>query len=138
MRKESYQDKIEIAREFARKGHRRFNRPYGEDNGPYEYHLQMVEDVADKFNYLLPDNEDVYVIVYSAIWLHDYIEDSCGTYSDVKKVLGIEIAEIALALQTYPGRNRDERNSPQMYENIRNTKYAIFVKICDRIANITY
>jgi hypothetical protein len=36
------------------------------------------------------------------------------------------------------GKNRKERANAKYYEGIRNTPYAVFVKICDRIANVEY
>ena len=36
------------------------------------------------------------------------------------------------------GKNRKERANDKYYEGIRNTDGAIFVKLCDRIANVQY
>jgi DNA-directed RNA polymerase beta' subunit len=138
MLKKCYLDKIEQARQFAIKAHKAHNRIYGEDKQPYEFHLQMVEDVADKFNHLLPDDHEVYVKVYSGIWVHDIIEMDCDNYNGIKQILGVDVAELSFVLQPDQGRNRDERNSVKMYNRIKETEYATFIKLCDRIANCTY
>ena len=36
------------------------------------------------------------------------------------------------------GKNRKERANDKYYEGIRNTPGAVFVKLCDRIANVQY
>lgn len=36
------------------------------------------------------------------------------------------------------GRTRKDRANDKYYEGIRNTPYAVFVKLCDRIANVQY
>jgi hypothetical protein len=69
------------------------------------------------------------------------------SYNDVKKIglkLGLTeeqtflAAEIVYALTNEKGRNRKERAGKRYYEGIRNTPYAPFVKMCDRVANIRY
>ena len=46
--------------------------------------------------------------------------------------------EIAYALTNDKGRTRAERAGEKYYKGIRETPYAPFVKLCDRLANITY
>ena len=60
------------------------------------------------------------------------------TYNDIREALGGPIAEITYALTNEKGRNRKERANEKYYEGIRNTPYATFVKLCDRLANVTY
>ena len=47
-------------------------------------------------------------------------------------------AEIVYALTNEKGRTRAERANERYYEGIRTTPYAPFVKMCDRVANMTY
>ena len=47
-------------------------------------------------------------------------------------------AEIVYALTNEKGRTRAERANERYYEGIRQTPYAPFVKLCDRLANVTY
>jgi hypothetical protein len=52
--------------------------------------------------------------------------------------LGQEAADIIYAVTNEKGKNRSERANDKYYEGIRNTKGAVFVKLCDRIANVQY
>lgn len=103
---------------------------------PYEFHLRMVVGVYEKFKYLIEPISDT--DVYLACWAHDTIEDTRVTYNDVKEVLGYEVAELVYALTNEKGKNRKERANEKYYKGIRQIKYAVFVKLCDRIANIEY
>jgi (p)ppGpp synthase/HD superfamily hydrolase len=76
--------------------------------------------------------------VIASAWTHDTIEDCRQTYNDVKNHLGITVAEITYALSNEKGRTRAERANSKYYEGIRNTPYAGFIKLCDRLANAKY
>jgi len=125
---------IEKAKEYAIKCHTDTCHYY--DTHLYSYHLQMVVDVANKFIHLIP--EKYRDIVLSACWAHDVIEDTRQTYNDILKVTSFEVAEIVYALTNEKGKTRKERANDKYYEGIRNTPYATFVKLCDRIANVQY
>jgi hypothetical protein len=56
----------------------------------------------------------------------------------VKEHLGQEAADIIYALTNEKGKNRKERANDKYYEGIKNTPGAVFVKLCDRIANVQY
>lgn len=121
---------------------------------PYEFHLRMVHQVAVDFKHLLDDTKDYFtgepyrgprqyqVTLQSACllatWGHDLIEDCRVSYNDVKEVLGQEVADIVYAVSNEKGKNRKERANDKYYEGIRNTPGAVFVKLCDRIANVQY
>ena len=47
-------------------------------------------------------------------------------------------AEIVYALTNDKGRTRQERAGEKYYAGIRETPYAPFMKLCDRLANMTY
>jgi (p)ppGpp synthase/HD superfamily hydrolase len=126
---------VSKAREYATLKHFETNHKY--DGQPYDVHLQMVYDFAVKYIHLLPNNK-VASDVLAACWVHDVIEDCRQTYNDVKNVLGITVADIAYALTNEKGKNRKERANDKYYSGIRNTPYAAFIKICDRLANSTY
>lgn len=125
---------IEKAKEYAIKCHTDTCHYY--DTHLYSYHLQMVVDVANKFIHLIPEKDRDVVI--SSAWCHDLIEDIRNTYSDVLKATSLEVAEIVYALTNEKGKTRKERANEKYYSGIRNTPYATFVKLCDRIANIQY
>ncbi len=106
------------------------------DGKPYYIHLQMVFDTAIKFIHLIPIEHQE--IVLAACWVHDVIEDCRQTYNDVKNALNIEIAELAYALTNEKGKTRIERANDKYYDGIRQTPFATFIKVCDRIANYKY
>lgn len=126
-------------RDLAAKAHEDTNHRYDKDgkNHPYIYHLDMVVEVARKFKHLIPEKD--YFNVETGLYFHDAIEDARLTYNDVKKLTNSVIAaEIAFALTNEKGKTRKDRANDKYYEDIRNTEYAIFGKICDRIANMQY
>jgi (p)ppGpp synthase/HD superfamily hydrolase len=126
---------VSKAREYATLKHFETNHKY--DGQPYDVHLKMVYDFACKYVHLLPDNKTISDVL-AACWVHDVIEDCRQTYNDVKNVLGETVADIAYALTNEKGKNRKERANDKYYQGIRNTPFASYVKICDRLANVTY
>jgi len=115
----------------------------------------MVAHVAKKYSYLLDDEVDYFTgkkeydkgrddtvtlrtACLRAAWGHDLIEDTRVSYNDVKEQLGQEAADIIYAVTNEKGKNRKERANEKYYEGIRNTPGAVFVKLCDRIANVQY
>ena len=103
---------------------------------PYEFHLRMVVQSAKDFEKLIPASKRYTVIM--AAWGHDLIEDSRVSYIDVSKNLEEEVADIIYAVTNEKGKNRKERANEKYYEGIRKTSGAVFVKLCDRIANVQY
>lgn len=128
------QNIVEKSKEYAIRCHKDTNCLY---NGhPYEFHLEMVVNVAVKFIHLVP--ERLRDIVISGCWTHDTIEDTRQTFNNVMDALGVEVAEIAYALTNEKGKNRKERANEKYYLGIKAVEGATFVKICDRIANIIH
>lgn len=126
---------VEIARKFAFAAHKSINQLYNGE--PYEVHLILAQVTGTHFKNLIPDED--YLNVMAGIYCHDVIEDvSSITYNDVKNATNEIVAELAYACTNEKGRNRAERANDKYYEGIRNTKYATFVKLCDRIANVQY
>jgi (p)ppGpp synthase/HD superfamily hydrolase len=121
---------------------------------PYEFHLRMVNNVFEDFQHLLDDTKDYLTgepyrgpkqdqvtlkdACRKASWGHDLIEDTRVSYNDVKTELGQEAADIIYAVTNDKGKNRKERAGDKYYEGIKNTPGAVFVKLCDRIANVQY
>ncbi len=139
--------------EWCIEQHRKTNHMYSEYL-PYEFHLRMVSEVAKDFKHLLDDTKDYYTgekyrgplqgqvtlrdACLIAVWAHDTIEDTRVSYNDVMNRLGQEVADIVYAVTNDKGKNRKERAGDKYYEGIRNTPGAVFVKLCDRIANVQY
>ena len=113
---------------------------------PYGHHLSMVADAAVKYGYeVINDESDIIPVVFAA-YFHDSIEDARLTYNDVVSVAerfmnpeqSVIAAEIVYALTNDKGRTRKERAGEHYYAGIRETPYAPFVKLCDRLANMNY
>lgn len=122
------------AKEYAIKKHKEVNHKYGELE--YSHHLEMVLFFAIKYKSLIPYKDRD--IVFAACWCHDLIEDCRESFNDVKKVTNKKVAEIVYAVTTEKGRTREERANDKYYKGIQKTKYAIFVKVCDRLANVSH
>ena len=121
---------------------------------PYKFHLKMTLQVYEDFKHLLPKNlitleEEEYPnnwiltdithrVVRMACWGHDLIEDTRTSYNDVNAKLGVQVADIVYAVSNEKGKSRKERANDKYYEGIRETPGAVFVKLCDRIANVQY
>lgn len=139
--------------EWILEQHRSTNHMYSEYL-PYEFHLRMVNKVGNDFKHLLDDTKDYFTgepyrgpkqdqvtlrqACMLATWGHDLIEDTRVSYNDVKEQLGESAADIIYAVTNEKGKNRKERANDKYYEGIRNTPGAVFVKLCDRIANVQY
>ena len=126
---------IEISKKFAIDAHNSINQKY--NNLSYDVHLSNAALIAINFDYLIPVEDRNNVI--SSVWCHDILEDvSRISYNDLKKATNETVAELAYACTNEKGRTRAERANDKYYEGIRNVKYARFVKLCDRIANLEY
>ena len=112
------------AKEFAIVAHG--NQKYG-DGSPYSKHLQAVVDVLIEFGHT-----DAKFI--ASAWLHDVIEDTKYSYQDIKKLFGVEIAEIVYSVTDELGRNRIERHN-KTYPKTKLSLDGAIVKLADRIAN---
>ena len=119
---------------YATNRHLKVNHQYGDK--PYAYHLKMVCDAAEQFIYLI--KEDQRESVYCGCWVHDIIEDARETYNDVLENTNKTIAELAYALTNEKGKSRSERASDKYYREMHDVPNAVFIKLCDRIANITH
>lgn len=121
--------------EWIIKQHKDTNHMYS-DYLPYEYHLRMVVKCCEKFMDLVEISAKDDVLL--ACWAHDTIEDTRVTYNDIRNVLGYEVAELVYALTNEKGKNRKERANDKYYKGIRDVSYGVFIKMCDRIANVEY
>lgn len=126
---------FDIARLYAIGAHAATNHMY-DDKHPYGYHLKDCDDVALAYIHLIPE-EDRFM-VRAAIQCHDVIEDARQSYNDVVEAVGVQAADIVFAVTDETGKTRKERHNEKYFSKIRNTPYAVFVKLCDRIANAKY
>ena len=140
-----YAQQIEHIRKMAHELHQSVNQTYG-DELPYGYHLDMVVNGIRDFGHLVLAKEEDLIPLFFGGYFHDSIEDARLTYNDVLKEArplmteeqALMATEIAYALTNDKGRTRAERAGEKYYKGIRETPYAPFVKLCDRLANVTY
>lgn len=142
---EKYKMQIEAVRLAAHELHQSVNQSYG-DNLPYGFHLDMVVEAIGDYGHLVCAREEDVVPLFFGGYFHDSIEDARQTYNDVMRTAhkwmtdeqALMATEIVYALTNDKGRTRAERAGEKYYAGIRQTPYAPFVKLCDRLANITY
>lgn len=127
-------DIVRKAYEYAVKCHTDTNHTYNGE--PYEVHLTDAANIANKFKQLLPEAKQSLAV--AATWPHDVIEDCRETYNDVKEALGEEIADIVYACSNEKGKTRKARANDKFYAELVANPLAVFVKLCDRIANVEY
>lgn len=131
------------AKEFAIHWHCEVNKQmYG--NERYSKHLEDVVGLVKKYlkaNDALHTNSST--IVYSdrptilaAAWLHDVVED-CEQVSldDIEEEFGVYVAKFVGAL-TAPKGTRKEKVEKGYYRNLRDLPVPLFIKLCDRLANV--
>jgi (p)ppGpp synthase/HD superfamily hydrolase len=135
-------DPVERAAKFARDMHAYTNCKY--DNQPYDIHLKMVEDNAERFihNFFScvkteRENEHLQILVKSAASCHDLFEDARISYNNLKEIMGVEVAEVVFKLTDCDGRNRRHKLL-QTLAKVMNNERSKYVKLCDRIANAQY
>ena len=140
-----YASQIEHFRQLAHDLHQSVNQTYA-GILPYGFHLDMVVEGVRNYGYLVCVREEDVLPLFFAAYYHDSIEDARLTYNDVLRLARNEMTEeqalmateIVYALTNDKGRTRAERAGERYYEGIRTTPYAPFVKLCDRLANVTY
>ena len=142
---EKYATQIEQIREAAHDLHQSVNQTYGDDL-PYGFHLDMVAEGVCCYGYLVCAREEDVIPLFFGSYFHDSIEDARQSYNDIMKKArqwmtdeqALMATEIVYALTNDKGRTRAERAGEKYYQGIRETPYAPFVKLCDRLANVTY
>lgn len=140
-----YANNLQLIKEGAHVLHAGVNQLY-DQNLPYGFHLDMVADSVYKYGYLVCVNEADVLPLFFGAYYHDSIEDARLTYNDAKKIAtglmnkdqAFTAVEIVYALTNDKGRTREERAGEKYYKGIRETPFAPFVKLADRLANITY
>ena len=140
-----YARQIEQIRLSAHELHQSVNEVYGDDL-PYGFHLDMVVEGIINYGHMVCAREEDVIPLFFGGYYHDSIEDARLSYNDVIRTSrkwmteeqALMAAEIVYALTNDKGRTRAERAGEKYYQGIRVTPYAPFVKLCDRLANVTY
>lgn len=126
---------VSRARDYAIKAHADTNHKYGSILS-YSFHLYMVYGYALDFIHLIPEDERDFVL--AGAWVHDIIEDARQTYNDVKAATSPEVADIAYACTNEKGKIREDRANGKFFAELRKLPFGVYVKICDRLANVSY
>ena len=117
---------------------------------PYSFHLEMVVHMAQRFKACLPNRYEksrplnsfsdttIWDEIITGCLGHDSIEDARITYNDLVEKFGDIAAEIIYCCTEVRGHNRDERHSVEYYEYLAKNELAIYVKLCDICANVTF
>lgn len=124
------------------------NQKYGDL--PYVHHLDAVAKLAVKYAAVSQaiaeidflgeepiDQHNVYKVVAHLrmiAFLHDAFEDTDLDVQLARQVAGNDVVDIALKLTDPPGANRKERKA-KAYPRIRSHQLAVYIKLCDRLAN---
>lgn len=116
---------LEEARQFAIEAHG--DQKYGDQ--PYLVHLEAVVGNLEDYG------ETARIVAY----LHDVVEDTSVTCSEVEKLFGQFVADCVAILTDEPGKSRETRKS-RAYEKMAKVEgefeLALLVKAADRLANI--
>lgn len=136
---------IEEIRLSAHALHASVNQTYDDDK-PYGVHLDMVAQSVFDYGYEVCATECDLLPLFFGVYFHDSIEDARLTYNDVVRQArlwmneeqAVVAAEIVYALTNDKGRTREQRAGEHYYAGIRQTPYAPFTKLADRLANTRY
>lgn len=107
--------------------------------GEFEYSKHLIDVLTIGFSYLnlLETEHKTNNAILNALICHDILEDCGVTYNDLKSHIGELATDIVYDVTNELGKNRKER-SEKTYPKIKKNDYAIFVKCCDRLANIRF
>lgn len=98
-------------------------------NVPYTHHLDQADRVLLRF-------DEERLVLRTAIWLHDVVEDTDVKLRDIEENFGEDVALLVGAVTSEEGPNRRTRNA-LTYPKIRATgPDAVRIKLADRIANV--
>ncbi len=101
-----------------------------DDIFPYTKHINDVVEVLKRFDF--KSNK---MLIGAA--LHDILEDTGLSYSDIKRHFGLDVAEMVYCVTDEMGRNRKEKKEKTLPKTASNPD-SIILKLADRIANIEH
>lgn len=130
------------------------------DTLPYSTHLSFVEAQGEKFIHLVREgnviNKQNHLslmvsykdIVRHALIAHDSIEDARMTYNNLLNNVNTEefgnykaavmVADIVYCVTDEKGKTRKDRKNDKYYEELKQNKLAVFVKLSDLAANTLF
>lgn len=116
---------VERARELAQACHQ--GQTYGRSL-PYTYHLRRVVCTLQEFGVREPE-------LLAAGWLHDVLEDTNLTRTELALQVGERVTELVWRVTNEPGPNRRSRHA-LTYPKLRQDADAVLLKLADRTANV--
>ena len=124
---------VNAAEALAREIHK--NDKY--NNLPYaDAHLKRAVIIGTDFSgyYIPPEKAET---VIAAIWLHDGWEDHPNelNYRKIREAIGSDVAKLVYAVTNELGIDRID-TALKTYPKLRSDQFAIYIKLCDRIANV--
>ena len=126
---------FDIAYNYFKTSHESTNHLY--DGKPYfDMHILRALKWCDRFIYLI--KEDQRENVRCGVLGHDSFEDCRLTYNDIKKNTNDDVADIIYGVSNEKGKTRSERANDKYYDEMRQDYRCVFVKLCDRLANLEY
>jgi len=123
---------VEKAKTYAYEKHNNPGKSQRYGNAPYTKHLDDVNEIIDAYSFYL--YTDDYLNVKAAGYLHDTVEDTDVSPKRLKEKFNKEIAMIVFRVSNERGFDRKEKNF-KTYPKIWVCPLAIYLKLCDRIAN---
>jgi (p)ppGpp synthase/HD superfamily hydrolase len=113
------------------------------NDGPYEFHLQMVVDKVRAFKKLIHAHpyygkKSKYAeALEAAAWCHDTIEDCGITYNDLKAATSKLVADIVYGVSDEIGIDRTERRLKTLART-RQSPLCVMLKLCDLYSNTSF
>lgn len=127
-------DDVRFAEIFAKEAHKNAKSLY--DGKSYSTHLEKVLFFIHKYRDF---NQEAWFHTAEVLgWLHDIIEETHVTQTNISELFGPQIASTVHALTPDKHLSRRELLNSDFYSNLHNFPHAVFVKICDRLANVEY
>lgn len=123
---------VEKAYKYAEKQHDGVKRKKVDE--PNFMHPIRVSEYVKKYK---GNSKNIDILVASAL-LHDTIEDTDTTLSNIRRLFGSEVAEIVHQLTTNNNMRREMGKTNYLkYKLEEMSSYALTVKLCDRLDNVS-
>lgn len=104
-----------------------------------ELYTTLLEDVVKLVKYYLPYFNTTIKdsVIIDCAWLHDIVEDCNEVNIDlIQSKFGVDVSSIIGVLTVPKGLSRKEVLKSGHYVKIGGNSVALFIKLCDRMANI--
>lgn len=106
---------------------------------PYAVHLKMVAQNVMAYGQETYSDVDL-VSLASAAWLHDIVEDTPTSVGELEFFFDKRIATLVHLVSDPDGRHSRAEKKEEVYKKLQKAGdgSAVFLKLCDRIANIHF